>query len=157
MPFFSPKTWKQRIVEFPGRRRLDDTSAADVYDVSRAEGTVMQEGDGFTATNMNNLEQRIKSAMDQVETSISSLNSSMSKIIGITGDLNDIREFSYGYATTNAINKPVSRNGYVETLPSSGESASIILQRYTPYMQNSIYIRWCESGAWSEWTLVDNS
>ena len=66
MPFFSPKTWKQRIVEFPGRRRLDDTSSADVYDVSRAEGTVIQEGDGFTATNMNDLEQRINNAVNDV-------------------------------------------------------------------------------------------
>ena len=66
MPFFSPKTWKQRIVEFPGRRRLDDTSTADVYDVSRAEGTVTQEGDGFTAVNMNDLEQRINNAVNDV-------------------------------------------------------------------------------------------
>ena len=66
MPFFSPKTWKQRIVEFPGRRRLDDTSSADVYDVSRAEGTVTQEGDGFTASNMNDLEQRINNAVNDV-------------------------------------------------------------------------------------------
>ena len=66
MPFFSPKTWKQRIVEFPGRRRLDDTSSADVYDVSRAEGTVTQEGDGFTAANMNDLEQRINNAVNDV-------------------------------------------------------------------------------------------
>ena len=66
MPFFSPKTWKQRIVEFPGRRRLDDTSSADVYDVSRAEGTVTQEGDGFTAANMNDLEQRISGAVSAV-------------------------------------------------------------------------------------------
>lgn len=66
MPFFSPKTWKQRIVEFPGRRRLDDTSSADVYDVSRAEGIVTQEGDGFTAVNMNDLEQRINNAVNDV-------------------------------------------------------------------------------------------
>lgn len=66
MSFFSPKTWKQRIVEFPGRRRLDDTSSADVYDVSRAEGTVIQEGDGFTASNMNDLEQRIYSAVNEI-------------------------------------------------------------------------------------------
>lgn len=66
MAFFNPKTWKQRIVEFPGRRRLDDTSTADVYDVSRAEGNVMQEGDGFTASNMNDLEQRIYSAVNEI-------------------------------------------------------------------------------------------
>lgn len=66
MAFFSPKTWKQRIVEFPGRRRLDDTSTADVYDVSRAEGIVTQEGDGFTAVNMNDLEQRINNAVNDV-------------------------------------------------------------------------------------------
>ena len=83
MPFFSPKTWKQRIVEFPGRRRLDDTSSADVYDVSRAEGTVTQEGDGFTAANMNDLEQRINNAVNDLEQRI---NNAVNDVAGLSAD-----------------------------------------------------------------------
>lgn len=63
---FLKKIWKQRIVEYPGRRRLDDTSQPEVYDVSRAEGNVMQEGDGFTAANMNDLEERIEAGIEDM-------------------------------------------------------------------------------------------
>lgn len=71
---FVKKEWKQRIVEFPGRRRLDDTSTADVYDVSRAEGNIIQAGDGFTADNMNDLEKRVDDALFSVDTEINQLN-----------------------------------------------------------------------------------
>mgnify|MGYP001852497924 CR=1 FL=1 len=88
MSFFSPKTWKQRIVEFPGRRRLDDTSTADVYDVSRAEGNITQEGDGFTAANMNDLEQRITEGFQNVQNKTDeltqNLNTEYEKILEIT-------------------------------------------------------------------------
>lgn len=80
MPFFSPKTWKQRIVEFPGRRRLDDTSTADVYDVSRAEGNITQEGDGFTAANMNDLEQRITEGFQNVQNKTDELTQNMLRV-----------------------------------------------------------------------------
>lgn len=60
---FKKKTWKNRLVEFAGRRTLKRVSgSADstlVVDVSRNEGTVSQEGDAFSAANMNDLEQRI--------------------------------------------------------------------------------------------------
>lgn len=60
---FVKKTWKDRLVEFAGRRTLKRVSgSADstlVVDVSRNEGTVSQVGDAFSAANMNDLEQRI--------------------------------------------------------------------------------------------------
>lgn len=58
---FQKKTWKDRLSEFPGRRKLKDvnTNAESVYDVSRAEGETFQAGDAFSAENMNDLEQRI--------------------------------------------------------------------------------------------------
>lgn len=87
MPFFSPKTWKQRIVEFPGRRRLDDTSTADVYDVSRAEGNITQEGDGFTAANMNDLEQRITEGFQNVQNKTDELTQNMS---GFEDDISEL-------------------------------------------------------------------
>lgn len=68
---FLKKIWKQRIVEYPGRRRLDDTSQPEVYDVSRAEGNVIQEGDGFTAVNMNGLEGRIEQAFASADAMLS--------------------------------------------------------------------------------------
>lgn len=62
---FSKKTWLQRIVEHPSRRRLNETGTHTVYDVSRAEGDVIQEGDGFTVKNMNDLEERISRAFEE--------------------------------------------------------------------------------------------
>lgn len=62
---FSKKTWLQRIVEYPSRRRLNETGTQLTYDVSRAEGDVIQEGDGFTVKNMNDLEERISKAFQE--------------------------------------------------------------------------------------------
>lgn len=69
---FVTKTWKDRMVEFAGRRKLKNVSTNEsvLYDVSRSEGTVMQAGDSFSATNMNDLEQRIKTEFDNVNSSL---------------------------------------------------------------------------------------
>lgn len=78
---FVTKTWKDRLVEFSGRRKLKNVSTNEeiIYDVSRSEGTIMQVGDQFSAENMNNLEQRIKTEFDSVN---SSLNDHMNNRIG---------------------------------------------------------------------------
>lgn len=57
---FSKKNWKDRVVEFPGRRRIRDVATGEekVIDVSRNEGTILQEGDLYNALNMNDLERR---------------------------------------------------------------------------------------------------
>lgn len=65
---FSIKTWVDRISEFPNRRRLDGTGITDTFDVTRAEGNVPVEGDKINAANMNDLEGRVKTAIDAVET-----------------------------------------------------------------------------------------
>lgn len=72
---FVTKTWKDRLVEFAGRRKLKNVSTNEevLYDVSRSEGTVMQAGDSFSAANMNDLEQRIKKEFDNVSTSLGGL------------------------------------------------------------------------------------
>lgn len=58
---FTTKQWKDRISEYPTRRTLTDTtsSAVSTVTVAREEGTISQEGDAFSATNMNDLETRI--------------------------------------------------------------------------------------------------
>lgn len=78
---FVTKTWKDRLVEFSGRRKLKNVSTNEetIYDVSRSEGTIMQVGDQFSAENMNNLEQRIKTEFDSVN---SSLNDHINNRIG---------------------------------------------------------------------------
>lgn len=62
---FVKKTWKNRLSEFPGRRKLKNisTNAETVYDVTRAEGELFQAGDAYSAENMNGLEQRIEDAL----------------------------------------------------------------------------------------------
>ena len=65
---FKKKTWIDRMVEFAGRRKITNVStpAAQIIDVERAEGAVSQEGDAFSAENMNDLEKRISDAFADV-------------------------------------------------------------------------------------------
>ena len=57
---FVKKTWKDRIAEFPTRRRLTkEDNTSELVTVAREEGTLSQEGDAFSAENMNDLENRI--------------------------------------------------------------------------------------------------
>ena len=77
---FVTKTWKDRLVEYAGRRRLKNVATGEeiLMDVSRSEGTVNQAGDAFSAANMNNLEQRIKTEFDSVNSSLADGNMSFS-------------------------------------------------------------------------------
>lgn len=57
---FTKKTWRDRVTEFPTRRTITKTDgSSELVTVSRAEGEVSQEGDAFSAENMNDLEGRI--------------------------------------------------------------------------------------------------
>ena len=47
---FEKKVWNDRQSEHPARRRLTPTENDNEYEVSRAEGLVMEEGDAFDAT-----------------------------------------------------------------------------------------------------------
>ena len=69
MAFYTIKNWKNRDVEFPGRRTLTDvlTSTSQTVDVTRSEGTVTEAGDAFDASTMNDLEGRIGSAFTLVD------------------------------------------------------------------------------------------
>ena len=58
---FNKKTWTNRESEYPNRRRIVDldTSAEQIVNVYREEGTISQTGDAFSADNMNDLETRV--------------------------------------------------------------------------------------------------
>lgn len=61
---FVTKTWKDRITEYPTRRKLTKTDGStETVTVERNEGTVSQEGDAFNAATMNDLESRIAEAI----------------------------------------------------------------------------------------------
>ena len=79
MAWFTKKEWKNRLAEFAGRRTLTDvaTGASQVVDVARNEGTISQEGDAFSAANMNEFEQRILEGFTQAENATTELNQNM--------------------------------------------------------------------------------
>ena len=59
---FTKKTWADREVEHPNRRRIDiveDDTTYQIIDVTRQEGVVTKSGDAFSAANMNGLETRV--------------------------------------------------------------------------------------------------
>ena len=57
---FAKKTWKDRIAEFPTRRRLTkEDNTSELVTVAREEGTLSLEGVAISAENMNDLESRI--------------------------------------------------------------------------------------------------
>ena len=72
---FVPKEWKDRLVEFAGRRKLTNVSTGEemIVDVARNEGTVSQEGDAFSAANMSDLEQRVADEFNNINTNLSSV------------------------------------------------------------------------------------
>lgn len=68
---FTKKTWKDRISEYPTRRQLTKTDGStDTVTVARDEGTISQEGDAFSAANMNDLEGRIAGEFENVNTDL---------------------------------------------------------------------------------------
>lgn len=82
MAYFTKKTWKDRLVEFAGRRTLKNvgTNESVTYDVTRAEGTVSQEGDAFSPANMNDMEQRIADGFSAAEAANNQLSSELGNI-----------------------------------------------------------------------------
>ena len=70
---FAKKTWKDRITEFPTRRTLTKSDGStELVTVARAEGTVSQEGDAFNAASMNDLENRIDQANNDLSEQLNS-------------------------------------------------------------------------------------
>lgn len=71
---FTEKTWVDRVSEYPARRTLtSESGTTEVVTVERNEGTISQEGDAFSAANMNDLEGRIADAFESVDTVLDAL------------------------------------------------------------------------------------
>ena len=64
---WAKKVWKDRKTEYPTRRTLTKTNGSqEIVTVTRNEGSVSQEGDAFSAENMNDLEERIDAGFTEV-------------------------------------------------------------------------------------------
>ena len=85
---FKKKTWKDRMVEYAGRRKLTNisTNQSIICDVARSEGTVSQEGDALSSQNLNDLEQRIEDGFTEVKQTTDTLNQNLSQIQIYVGD-----------------------------------------------------------------------
>lgn len=79
---FSKKTWNDRTVETPNRRKLKniEDNVETTYDVTRVEGEVLATGDKFDADTMNNLETRIEQGFQGLAT------------VASTGSYNDLTD-----------------------------------------------------------------
>ena len=65
---FTPKTWVNRSVQYAGRYLQTAVAGMEnVFDLSRAEGTIFVEGDKPDATALNDLETRIDSAFANIQ------------------------------------------------------------------------------------------
>lgn len=64
---YEKKTWVNRQSEHPARRKLTPTGNDGEYDVSRAEGVIMEDGDAFDADTMNDLERRVAAGFTELD------------------------------------------------------------------------------------------
>ena len=68
---FVKKEWKDRVSEYPTRRKLiKSDGSAEIVTVERSEGTVSVEGDAYSAETMNDLEERIAEEINNFEEQI---------------------------------------------------------------------------------------
>ena len=128
---FTKKTWKDRVVEYAGRRRLTPVSGSTTdFDVSRdAEGAVTQAGDAFNATNMNDLETRIAEAFTALNAEMVDLLYPVGSIYISTRDTSPSTLFKRG-SWTRIQDRFLLAAGNTYAAGKTGGSASKNLQHY---------------------------
>lgn len=87
---FVKRTWKDRISEYPNRRTINDGVITKQVTVARDEGVITEAGDSFSAANLNDLENRIDSAINEAGSQLSAGDN-----IDITSDVVSVK----GYMT----------------------------------------------------------
>lgn len=137
---FITKEWKDRIVEYAGRRRLTNvsTQAQEIVDVERAEGTVSQAGDAFSAANMNDLEQRISDEFTAVNENLSAIDTRISQ-----NNIGTVETITLGQLYT------CPNDGYLRIIipyDASPESKRILLEIGNPLNSLCLYEPSCYNG-----------
>lgn len=82
---FNKKTWKDRVAEFINRRLLTkEDGNTELVTVARSEGTISVEGDAFNAETMNDLEDRVEAAFNELNTNLTAVNTNLNNATKIT-------------------------------------------------------------------------
>ena len=83
---YTKKTWKDRISQYISRRKLTDVNTGDtqLVTVARDEGNITEAGDTFTASNMNDLEDRIDNGFSDVDTLLQDIFKVSAAVVGST-------------------------------------------------------------------------
>lgn len=114
MGYFTERSWLDRVVQFFGRRRItiESQSATEIVGtLTREEGTVTTEGTPLSAANLNDLESRIKTAFDSVETDMASkANTADLAGVATSGNYNDLSNKPNLSAKEDNANKVTSIN-----------------------------------------------
>lgn len=85
---FIKKIWKDRISEFPTRRSLTKTDGtSELVTVARSEGMISEEGDAFSAENMNDFENRIANGFSELNEKITIPLTPVSQVTGYFAQL----------------------------------------------------------------------
>lgn len=101
---WAKKVWKDRKTEYPTRRTLTKTDGSqEIVTVARNEGNVSQEGDAFSAANMNDLEERIDAGFTDVTSKLDNLTELKSYKASITVNKNNNRKIDFDIKLQNYI------------------------------------------------------
>ena len=143
---FTKKTWTDRISEYPTRRTLTkEDGTTEIVTVTREEGTISQEGDAYSAANMNDLEQRVAdgfSTLSQDSVKIATKNTTSDSIaFGIDSNGN------YGYIKEGADTvTPFKSQKDIDNAYNSGVSAADARVNTSSASYNSGYTNGVSSG-----------
>ena len=104
---YTKKTWKDRVSQYLNRRLLTDVNTGDtqLVTVARDEGNVTEAGDTFTASNMNDLEDRIDNGFSDAQTAIADAAANVKSVL-LTSSM------TCGYSDANTIGYRTSRFNY---------------------------------------------
>ena len=140
------KTWKPRISQYPGRRRMVGTGEANTYDITRAEGTVTQTGDAFSAANMNDLETRIGNEFTSLNNNLSSVIKFRSKLYQANLNTGSQTTINLEYNDNDSCAFLISVTGASNAAAVSGH-----LLGSTSTKPTSLYLANASSGGVNQW------
>lgn len=153
---FQKKKWENRQSEFPNRRVLHPTETQDTYEIERAEGTVLQQGNRFDAAEMNDLERRI-------ETTVNSLGQNklgVPKQIPRGTDINTVTTPGLHYCASNADVESMANRAGNYAFALLVEQHAGVSQTWTEYRASAdfkVFKRNFYAGTWSAWVQVYHS
>lgn len=149
---FSKKTWLDRIAEYPTRRRLKKSDGTDeIVSVSREEGAISQEGDAFSAANMNDLEDRVASEFNSLNLKLQEVNKNLFTAhpqYNTSADM--IKKNGIYYSTTWT-----GKTGNYGVLVVFGDNSSYIFQLFMDAVNKHLFYRATNDGtSWTEWSMT---